>query len=204
MWQVYSAVGASNHHAPTSGLACETWTCESTDSAGNVYDGNSGWSVVDSYSCGSGNCGGYGVDHSITHTDGTTALRVSDFTVPDSAGRLGGPVDVGVPCANTWCQSVPDTQVGHELAAPVAVASVEEKHKAKAVRPTPGHFMMTAHALTFGVLSATSKLVQGESKGWSEDFKADAAEAAGTVTPIGEYVLKNAFEPAAAQAPTAA
>ena len=110
VWQVYSAVGASNHHAPTSGLACETWTCESTDSAGNVYDGNSGWSVVDSYSCGSGNCGGYGVDHSITQTDGTTALRVSDFTVPDSAGRLGGPVDVGVPCANTWCQSVPDTR----------------------------------------------------------------------------------------------
>ena len=28
--------------------------------------------------------------------------------------------------------------------------------------------MMTAHALTFGLLSATSKVVSGESKGWSQ------------------------------------
>jgi hypothetical protein len=100
---------------------------------------------VDSYSCGSGNCGGYGVTHSIAQTEGTTALRVSDFAVPDSSGRLGGDVDVGYPCANTWCQSVPDTSQS-QLAAPVAVASVDEKQKVNAVRPTPGHLMMTGPA----------------------------------------------------------
>jgi hypothetical protein len=132
------------------------------------------------------------VDHSIAQTEGTTSLRVSDFEVPDSTGRLGGPLDVGQPCANTWCQSVPETQVGHELAAPVAVATVEQKPTN--VRPTPAHFMMTAHALTFGVLSATSKLVSGDSKGWSVDFKADSAEGAAAITPIGGYVLKTAFQ----------
>ena len=141
VWKVYSAVGPN--HAPTSGLACsETWTsCSSTGADGTEYDGNSGWFVVDSYSCKSGNCGGYGVTHSIAQTEGTTALRVSDFAVPDSSGRPGGDVDVGYPCANTWCQSVPDTSQ-HQLAA-ITVASVEEKQKANVVRPTPGHLMMT-------------------------------------------------------------
>ena len=39
---------------------------------------------------------------------------------------------------------------------------------------------------------------------YRQDFKADSAEAARTVTPIGEYVLKNAFEPELAKAPIAA
>jgi len=205
VWKVYSAVGdnssatpnqALSADAPTTSLCSEGWTCESTDSAGNVYDGSNGWQVVDSYSCGSGECGGYGVDHSIAQTEGTTSLRVSDFEVPDSTDRLGGPLDVGQPCANTWCQSVPDTQVGHEISAPVAVATVEQKpaQKSNNVRPTPAHFMMTAHALTFGVLSATSKLVSGDSKGWSADFKTDSAEGAAAITPIGGYVLKTAFQ----------
>ena len=43
------------------------------------------------------------------------------------------------------------------------------------------------------MLSATSKLVSGESEDWSADFKADATEAADTVTPIGGHILKNAF-----------
>ena len=30
------------------------------------------------------------------------------------------------------------------------------------------YYIISAHALTFGVLSATSKLLHGESKGWSE------------------------------------
>ena len=81
--------------APTTSLCSEGWTCESTDSAGIVYDGSNGWQVTDSYSCGSGECGGYGVDHSIAQTEGTTVLRASDFEVADSTGRLGGPVDIG-------------------------------------------------------------------------------------------------------------
>jgi hypothetical protein len=39
---------------------------------------------------------------SYVQVDGTTALRISDFQVPDSTGRLGGDLDVGYPCANTW------------------------------------------------------------------------------------------------------
>jgi hypothetical protein len=102
VWKVYSAVGngpapnqALSADAPTTSLCSEGWTCESTDSAGNVYDGSNGWQVTDSYSCGSGECGGYGVDHSIAQTEGTTVLRASDFEVADSTGRLGGPVDIG-------------------------------------------------------------------------------------------------------------
>jgi len=123
------------------------------------------------------------------------ALHASDFEVADSTGRLGGALDVGYPCAHTWCQAVPDTAVGHELAAPIAFTAMEHKKpQNKAVRATPAHFMMTAHALTFGALSATSKLINGESKGWSKDFKADSSKAADTITPIGGYVLKSAFE----------
>jgi len=38
----------------------------------------------------------------------------------------------------------------------------------QAVRATPAHLVMTVHALTFGVLSATSKVVQGQSNGWAQ------------------------------------
>ena len=38
----------------------------------------------------------------------------------------------------------------------------------QAVRATPAHLVMTMHALTFGVLSATSKVVQGQSNGWAQ------------------------------------
>jgi len=41
-----------------------------------VRAGNSGWSVVDSYSCGSGECGGYGVDHSIVQVIRVRVIRV--------------------------------------------------------------------------------------------------------------------------------
>jgi len=54
------------------------------------------------------------------------------------------------------------------------------------------------------IVTAPTRGGAGKTSEYRQDFKADAAEAAGTVTPIGEYVLKNAFEPAAAQAPTAA
>ena len=60
---------------------------------------------------------------------------------------MRGEERVGAPSSSlTASASRYTTEVGHELAAPVAVASVEEKHKAKAVRPTPGHFMMTGPA----------------------------------------------------------
>ena len=99
VWKVYSAVGDhSGAGAHTSQLGCsDTWTsCNYTDSSGTVFDGNSGWTATDSYSCNSGACGSYGVDHSIAQTDGTTSLKASPFEVSDSSGRLGGPLDIGI------------------------------------------------------------------------------------------------------------
>ena len=110
-----------------------------------------------------------------------------------------GPAAMDTVCVGSTCvQAEPGSiELQYANAAPIAFATVEQKPTQPAVvRPTPAHFMMTAHALTFGVLSATSKLVSGDSKGWSADFKTDSAEAASTITPIGGYVLKSAFEDA--------
>ena len=80
-----------------------------------------------------------------------------------------------------------------ELAAPLVVPGVAEKEAPdRGVRPTPAHFLMTAHALTFGVLSATGKLLQGDEAGWAQNFAKDSTEAADAVTPLGGYILKSA------------
>jgi hypothetical protein len=53
---------------------------------------------------------------------------------------------------------------------------------------------MTAHAFTFGLLSATGKLVVGDtSKSWSDDFQHDAQQAADAMTPVGSHILKSSF-----------
>jgi len=44
------------------------------------------------------------------------------------------------------------------------------------------------------VLCATSKMISGESEGWTSDFKACASQGAETVTPVGKYVLDKAFQ----------
>jgi len=66
--------------------------------------------------------------------------------------------------------------------------------KTTTVRASPAHLVMTMHALTFGVLCATSKMISGESEGWTSDFKACASQGAETVTPVGKYVLDKAFQ----------
>jgi len=286
-WKVYSAVGThgatpQTHQAlsvePTQLGCSEGWTCESTDSAGNVYDGNSGWTVVDSYSCGSGECGGYGVDHSIVQTDGNmqlsedgkvhlgdeifdfsgdagdvhvpvdqiesymyangdmqppispllaqtgtsslmtapgtcsfifdpTTASCSGFSEPLGTGGCSG-ISVGPAAAmqetcvgSTCIQAEPGSiELQYALAAPCGMTTVENKPPAFGdknnthVRPTPAHFLMTAHAVVFGCISATGKLWNGDGKGWSQDFKMDAKDAADTVTPIGGYVLRSAFD----------
>jgi len=48
------------------------------------------------------------------------------------------------------------------------------------------------HALTFGVVSASSNLFSGESD-FVSDFKKSAMAGAETVTPVGAHVLSRAF-----------
>ena len=64
---------------------------------------------------------------------------------------------------------VPDT-TSHELAAPMMgdEKPCEAEKVVTTARATPGHMLLTAHALTFGFLSATQKLMEGNSKGWTE------------------------------------
>ena len=165
VWDVYSAVGDHGGAAPQH---TQLWDGTYTDSQGTVYDG-SGWWVTDSYSCNADDCGagGYGTASS-AFENGTTSLKVSEFAVADSSGRLGGPIDVGQPCSGVWCESVPDTSQ-HALVAPTMTATVVAQPANKTsvrTRATPAHLALTAHALTLGLLSATDKLLRGDSKGW--------------------------------------
>ena len=54
----------------------------------------------------------------------------------------------------------------------------------QAVRATPAHLVMTMHALTFGVLSATSKVVQGQSNGWAQGVWGGKGEGGGGLVLI--------------------
>mmetsp|Transcript_65011 Transcript_65011/g.105350 ORF Transcript_65011/g.105350 Transcript_65011/m.105350 type:complete len:184 (-) Transcript_65011:355-906(-) len=146
--------GTTSLSAPTDGNTTQLGTY--TDAEGTVYTGD-GFTVSDSYTCGSGDCGGFTIVDTYTHA---------------VAGPVAAP--------------------SHALAAPVMAAMPEGK--STTVRATPAHFVMTMHALTFGVLSATSKMLAGESdSAWTADFKASASQGAQTVTPVGKYVLDKVF-----------
>ena len=62
-----------------------------------------------------------------------------------------------------------------------------------AARPTPAHLVLAAHAMVFGFVSATAKMLSGDGKGWQQDFQSDSTDAATTVTPVGGCVLRSAF-----------
>ena len=110
------------------------------------------------------------------------------FTVTDSYS-----------CNSPPCGSfdVVDPTSSSQFAAPVVGPSVAPSSAGaaeKGVRPTPAHLILTAHALTFGLLSATGKLLDGDDANWTKNFTSDATEAAETVTPIGGYILKSSFQ----------
>lgn len=127
-----------------------------------MYTGD-GYTVTDSYTCGSGDCGGFTIADTYTHAVGTEG---------------NGP--------------------SHELAVPVMISTgsdVEETpgDQCKTVRATPAHLVMTMHALTLGVVTATSNLLSGESEGFVNDLKKSATDGAESVTPVGAHVLNRAF-----------
>ncbi|EKX39283.1 hypothetical protein GUITHDRAFT_165022 [Guillardia theta CCMP2712] len=148
----------------TSMLSCSEFThCESTDAAGNVYDGSNGFTVTDSYSCGSGDCGGFSVSDVYGNTASSSAVQQLHEV------------------------NAPQTQ----LAAPIAVSGVEvPKPQAKPVRPSPGHLLFCGHALAFGAVSATMQLINGEKKDWRATFESESSKAANAITPVGGYVLQ--------------
>ena len=94
----------------------------------------------------------------------------------------------------------PSCSVCPELAAPLPIATAEpmsacaDGASVPHARASPAHLIMTAHAFTFGLLSATGKLVVGDtSKSWSDDFRHDAQQAADAMTPVGSHILKSSF-----------
>ena len=84
----------------------------------------------------------------------------------------------------------------HALTAPVMtpIGTVESVPKSVTVRATPAHLVITMHTLTFGILTVSSKAVAGQSKDFSQDFKSASANGASTMTPVGAFVLRKAFE----------
>lgn len=98
-----------------------------------------------------------------------------------------------VSVGSTHVQAEPGSIEIHYALAPAAALSTVQDKVPSGVRPTPAHLALAAHALVYGCLSATGKLLSGKGKGWGQDFASDSADAADTVTPIGGYVLKKAF-----------
>ena len=78
----------------TSMLSCSEFThCESTDAAGNVYTGNNGFTVIDSYSCGSGECGGFSVSDVYGSTASSSAVQqLHEVNAPQT--QLAAPITV--------------------------------------------------------------------------------------------------------------
>jgi len=169
-------------------LACSEFTgCSSFGGDGTEFTGDNGYTVTDPNHPDSS----WSVPSQLSQTqalgtytgpDGTVYTGNGQFTVTDS-----------YTCNQTPCGSftVQDPTMTTELApaAPLPTPAADAE-QGKAVRATPAHLVMTMHALTFGFLSATAKVVQGESKGWAQDVREDAHEAAATVTPVGAYLLR--------------
>ena len=105
-----------------------------------------------------------------------------------------GPAAMDTVCVHSTCVQAPpgSIEVQYALAPPATTSTVQDKAPS-GVRASPAHFALAAHAMVYGCLSATGKLLSGEGKGWSEDFTSDSADAADSVTPIGAHVLRKAF-----------
>ena len=144
---------------------------------------------------------------------GTSSLAAADgCTITcDSASASCGFVDSANPACNgvtitngplamdtvtvgsTTVMAEPGSlEIQWALAPPAVLSTVQDKAPS-GVRPSPAHLALAAHAMVYGCLSATGKLLSGEGKGWGEDFTSDSADAADTMTPIGGYVLKKAL-----------
>jgi len=156
-----------------------------TSSLAEASDSAAGNNVAGcSFTCDRDGCynfsdGGTGACNGISVTQGPAAMET---------------VCVGSSCVQAELGSI---ELQYALTPPAAMSSVQKKAPAGAgVRPSPAHFALAAHAMVYGCLSATGKLLSGEGKGWGEDFTSDSAEAADSLTPIvrnGAHVLRNAF-----------
>ena len=151
-----------------------------TSSLAEASDSAAGNNVAGcSFTCDRDGCynlsdGGTGACNGISVTQGPAAMET---------------VCVGSSCVQAELVSI---ELQYALAPPAATSTVQDKAPS-GVRASPAHFALAAHAMVYGCLSATGKLLSGEGKGWSEDFTSDSADAADSVTPIGAHVLRKAF-----------
>mmetsp|Transcript_27381 Transcript_27381/g.67584 ORF Transcript_27381/g.67584 Transcript_27381/m.67584 type:complete len:234 (+) Transcript_27381:351-1052(+) len=79
-----------------------------------------------------------------------------------------------------------------------AVGHAPAPTEAKSQRPTPGAFMLCAHACILGAAEATTSFAadpfkEGALKRWSEDFARNATANADAVTPVGGVMLREAL-----------
>ena len=93
-----SGVGTNQSDAdiyPYNAVADKTSMLSSsyTDSAGHVYTGNNGFTVIDSYSCGSGECGGFSVSDVYGSTASSSAVQqLHEVNAPQT--QLAAPITV--------------------------------------------------------------------------------------------------------------
>mmetsp|Transcript_11347 Transcript_11347/g.17844 ORF Transcript_11347/g.17844 Transcript_11347/m.17844 type:complete len:400 (+) Transcript_11347:3-1202(+) len=185
---VAAAGGASTTGVTTTNL--EFLNSSSFDGAGNEYTGSNGYTVVDSYSCGSGECGGFTmgsypatVAAGGASTTGVTTTNLdfvnsssfdsagneytgnNGFTVTDTytCGSDCGGFTV-TPVYGTLAADAGSVAVATQLSAPIQPAAVKEQ--TKPVRPHFSHYLMCGHAIALGAVSATisagEKMMKGE------------------------------------------
>eukprot|EP00287_Rhodomonas_sp_CCMP768_P010512 CAMPEP_0196720744 /NCGR_PEP_ID=MMETSP1091-20130531/3457_1 /TAXON_ID=302021 /ORGANISM="Rhodomonas sp., Strain CCMP768" /LENGTH=274 /DNA_ID=CAMNT_0042062059 /DNA_START=22 /DNA_END=846 /DNA_ORIENTATION=+ len=188
-----------------------------TDTAGNVYTGFNGYTVTDSYTCGSGACGGFsmgsfpaGTETAVADPSGgslaqvpTTTLAVDAACAPDTGGVDGTCFSVTDPYHEgegyTVWTNVYDGKV--EALAPIVnttpeLAEAKSGSETKTCRSNPAHYLLCGHAMLLGALSATqtvgSKWIDGKpvsAQDWHKEFTKTSEEAVTSVSPVGGYIM---------------
>jgi len=195
-----------------------------TTSGGVTYDGCSGYTVVDSFSCKSGDCGGFSMGSFAdgnaapascgavdTHTHGLTQLA---STYTDSQGNVydgcgGYTVTDSFNCKSGECGGFTVGSFASGLTPPASCAiaapvDLSAAHATKTTKPSPGSFMLAGHAMVLGAVEATMQMGRNAAEGkevsaslWGKTFDAVAKDAASAVSPMSAFVLNNHVLPAA-------
>jgi len=161
----------------------------SFDSNGVEYTGDNGYVVTDSYSCGSGACGGFemgshpagyvapvwGADSTglapvaVTQAPATSLTGIDPACAPGTGGSDGTCFTVEDPHHagegyTVWTNEYEGKMTLPELA-PAAPVTPELKEapmgtSSKPCRPHPSHFVLCGHAMVLGALSATQAVGQ--------------------------------------------
>jgi len=155
------------------------------DSYGNTYTGDNGYTVTDSYSCGSGACGGFSMGSGY----GAPPAAGADMAGTQSLVEGGAPTTSLEPFHGTpYMDSYGNTYTGDNgytvtdsyschsgacggfsmgsgygpvtpaLAPPVAAETPSVGGPSKAVKASAGHYLMCGHAMLLGALATAGAL----------------------------------------------